>query len=123
MTTALAAMSPIGPRRTATAPMAAKAGSTCASSFTRESAVLFGIKKLAIFIRYLRRYGRAPALDRRFYLRLSGAISVESSDENPCHERTASAIGGNPAKALRRRLGNSSLCSCYIQLATQSMSL
>jgi hypothetical protein len=57
------------------------------------------------------------------YLRLSGAISVECSDENPCYERMASAIGGNPAKALRRGLGNSSLCSCYIQMATQSMSL
>jgi hypothetical protein len=78
-------------------------GSTCASSFTCESAVLIGIKKLAIFIRYLRRFGMTGS---RFhvYLRLCGAIAVEFSDESLRYERVTSPIGRNPAKALRPRL-------------------
>ena len=53
------------------------------------------------------------------YLRLLGVISVECSDESSCYERVISGIGRNPAKPLRRRLGNNSLFSCYVGLATQ----
>jgi hypothetical protein len=52
------------------------------------------------------------------YLRLHGAISVEFSDESLRYERVTSQIGANPAKALRQRLGNYSLCSCYVGAAT-----
>jgi len=38
------------------------------------------------------------------YLRLFGAICVESSDEKVCYERVTWPIGGNCANALRRRL-------------------
>jgi hypothetical protein len=51
------------------------------------------------------------------YLRLCGAIAVEFSDENLRYERVTSPIGRNPAKALRPRLENSSLCGRYIGLA------
>jgi hypothetical protein len=51
------------------------------------------------------------------YLRLCGAISVEFSDESLRHDRVISQIGANPAKALRQRLGNSSLYSCYVGVA------
>src|SRR5215212_5749753 len=110
-------MSPIGPRRTATVPTTATFGSTCTSLFTCESVVLLGNKKLAIFIRYLRRLAcTGPRL--QVYLHLFGAIWVESSDGKVCYERVTSRIHGNCAKPLRRRLRNSSLCSCYVVVAT-----
>src|SRR4051794_35180254 len=109
-------MSPIGPRRTATLPTAATFGSTCASLFTCESVVPFGNKKLAIFIRYLRRLAcTGPRL--QVYLHLFGAIWVESSDGKVCYERVTSRIRGNCTEPLRPRLRNSSLCSCYVALA------
>jgi hypothetical protein len=51
------------------------------------------------------------------YLRLGGAIAVESSDESLRYERVTSQIVANPAKALTQRLGNSSLFSRYIDVA------
>jgi hypothetical protein len=53
------------------------------------------------------------------YLRLLGTISVECSDGSSGTERVTSGIGRNPANPLRRRLGNNSLFSCYIDPATQ----
>ena len=53
------------------------------------------------------------------YLRLLGVISVECSDESSCYERATSQIARNPTKPLRRHLGNNSLFSCYVGLATQ----
>jgi hypothetical protein len=78
-----------------------------------------GIKKLAIFI------GTSAGLARtgprlQVYLRLFGAILVECSDGNSCYERVTSQIRANSAKPLRRRLRNSSLCICYVGVATPS---